>query len=247
MYSQKHNIADKNGVQNIFNRLLWCGNDKKHSYYHDDERNCMKNIQYGRWSVVLLFRIFMVYGQDEIVNKVTDSMDFPTHTTEQYIYDRKVSTYPWSRASMQFYKENYYEGVFVEDATVTHFFDSGITRTKITRATKDDVTITTTETWTSRKSSRVTWTNIFLICAIVGAGYAAHIKLVVADPLHPDYQYYRSMARKYHLHQAFGVQDTPVQEMHDSAVSFLESIRAFGQGYYDAGYNKYLWVKHFVG
>ena len=70
-------------------------------------------------------------------------------------------------------------------STKSHYFDTGLTRTKITTEITNGLRITTTEKWVTKHSSWATWSNLILE-SIIPITYSFIRKQLLASPILPN-------------------------------------------------------------
>ncbi len=97
---------------------------------------------------LLLFGSLALQGSELNIDE-----KFPQESTEEFEYLKVIE-----EKSILKDTENQ-EPIVSYDTTSQHYFDTGITRKKITIEIKDGKSITTTETWITKKISYITYTN----------------------------------------------------------------------------------------
>ncbi len=93
-----------------------------------------------------LFAFAWMHGADEAVD---NEIEWPTHSTQEYIYNKVLSSKPATN------KVERSEDIKISN----HTFDTGLTRTKVTVEPIGEKVQTTTETWTTANPSYVTLLN----------------------------------------------------------------------------------------
>lgn len=122
----------------------------------------------------------------------TEAMEFPSHATTKYLYNKTVSTLVPSELMTRLFGRKPDQTV-TTDTTSTHYFTTGITRTKITATTENNVTTYVTETWTSR-DTRLSNSTILALAAgaavtgLSGAALLNDYNQSLHDENHPHRQ-----------------------------------------------------------
>ena len=111
-----------------------------------------------------LFVAFLFFGFFALQSSdVNLDEKFPQESTEEFEYLKIIEEKTVLKDT-----ENQ-EPIVSYDTTSQHYFDTGITRKKITIEIKDGKSITTTETWITKKPSYLTKMNIAAVSTIIGA------------------------------------------------------------------------------
>jgi len=123
----------------------------------------MNKIKKISWMMISLIA-FQAINCSE--NPNSQDLEFPSHTTEKYIYNKAVS----QQDHQSFYSKifgRYPNGISITDNTSEDILSHRVTRKKIEVKTENGMSIITTETWVSRNPSYVTWVNGALVVAAI--------------------------------------------------------------------------------
>lgn len=130
----------------------------------------------------------------------SEALEFPAHTTDKYIYNKKLTQYiPFAFMTEHFGANP--DEAYVTATTKTHYFNDGITRTKVTAQTIDNVTNYVTETWTSKNSSILTKNNAAFLATAIGLAAVTGIFTIngiaaMSHQDHPDRDFYLNFCNK---------------------------------------------------
>lgn len=129
----------------------------------------MKNIK----NIYLFFIIFMSFAQINCSTNAIEDAEFPKHTTENYIYNKTVETKTHNTLyTAIFGKEP--NGESITDKTYENLLSNRVTRKRVETKIENGVSFITTETWTSRNPSYLTWINgALIVTTIAGTVLAA--------------------------------------------------------------------------
>jgi hypothetical protein len=122
----------------------------------------MKNIKILSAFIFTLFALQLESSD----NQNSQDLEFPQHTTEKYIYNKTVS----QRDHQSMYSRifgRYANGKSVTDVTSEDLLSHRVTRKRTEVNTEHGISLITTETWTSRNPSYVTWVNGALVVAAI--------------------------------------------------------------------------------
>lgn len=122
----------------------------------------MKNIKKLSAFIFTLFALQLESSD----NKNSQDLEFPQHTTEKYIYNKTVS----QQDNQSIYSRifgRYENGKSVTDVTSEDLLSHRVTRKRTEVNTENGISLITTETWTSRNPSYVTWVNGALVVAAI--------------------------------------------------------------------------------
>lgn len=99
-------------------------------------------------------------------NQNSESLEFPSHTTEKYIYKKTISQQDHQSLYSKIFGR-YPNGISITDNTSEDLLSHRVTRKRVEIKTENGVSFITTETWTSRNPSYVTWVNGALVIAAI--------------------------------------------------------------------------------
>jgi len=151
----------------------------------------MKNFK----NISLLTMGFMLFAQ--LHGSDSQALEFPPHTTEKYIYNKSVETVKHGSIYLAIFGKHP-DGISLTDETSEELLSSRVNRKRVETKTENGVSITTTETWSSRNPSYLTWTNgALVVSAIAGiagialaAPFAIRAGMAINDPTDPQHKYY---------------------------------------------------------
>jgi len=125
----------------------------------------MKNFK----NMSLLAIGFMLFAQ--LHGSDSQALEFPPHTTEKYMYNKSVETVKHGSMYLAIFGKHP-DGISVTDETSEELLSSRVNRKRVETKTENGISITTTETWTSRNPSYLTWTNgALVVSAIAGIAF----------------------------------------------------------------------------
>lgn len=128
----------------------------------------MKNIKNISLFLLAFMTFTQIHSSENQAVQDSQSLEFPKHTTEKYMYNKSVETKtPSSIYTTLFGKHP--DGMEIEDKTYEDFFSSRVNRKRVEMKTENGVSVITTETWTSRNPSYITWVNGALVVSAIAS------------------------------------------------------------------------------
>lgn len=115
--------------------------------------------------IIFLLHFFSVC----IIGKM--DTEFPQHNTDQYNYYIQVQ----EEMATEKDKISIQEPKIITNVLYNHYFNSGKTKIKITKSIQNDKIITTTEKWTTKNPSYLTWVNGLLIVTCLSLQYIKYL------------------------------------------------------------------------
>ena len=117
------------------------------------------------FSMLLSLSFLQIHGS---IAQSSQDLEFPQHTTEKYMYNKAVETQKHDSMYTAIFGKHP-NGVSITDKTYEDLLSNRVTRKRVEARTENGVSIVTTETWTSRNPSYITWINGALVISAIAA------------------------------------------------------------------------------